>query len=251
MVLIRGIAMIRKKPSVGKALIVIILAGVVPISYFYSHRVYSFYMRTYYEKIRGQSLQGMVRKGWALYDRKKYAELRDYLEPLVIVYPSSRDLKILEGLVDIKQGRGDLGTDIILSVTHGQQLSGTVLEETIRTLYSLKQYKDVIMTMKKNDAAGNPALIYYYGASLVNTGNYNAAVPLLKEAIARGDSGYDVYLETGIAYSKMNQTRAALPYLERAYRLNPNRDTAGALADAYWKSGRYKDAEKILLKPTR
>jgi tetratricopeptide (TPR) repeat protein len=243
--------MIRKKPSIGKALVVIILAGVIPISYFYSGRIYSFYMRTYYEKIRGQSIKETVRKGRALYDRKKYDELKNYLKPIVIVYPSNRDLKILEGLADIKLGRGDLGTDIILSATHGEQLSGQVLVETVRALYNLKQYKDVIRTMKKNEAAGNPVLLYYYGASLANMGNYKAAVPVLKGAIAQGETGYYVYLEIGIAYSKMNKTRAALPYLERAYRENHNKNTAGALADAYWKSGRYRDAEKILLKTNR
>lgn len=248
MTFIQEMTMRRKRASIKNVLIFIIIVGTIPVSYFYSRKIYSFYMRSYYEKIRGQSIGQLVRKGREMYDNKQYALLSEYLKTLVIVYPDNKELKILEGLTYIKLGRGDIGSDIILSATNGEKLPEPVLEETIRTLYDLKQYKDIIMTMKKNNAAGSPGLLYYYGTSLLNTGNYKAAIPVLQQALQKGRAGYETYLNIGIAYSKINEPRAALPFLERARAMNNNRDTAGALADTYWRLGRYKDAEKILSK---
>jgi len=53
--------------SVKKYLIPIIVLGAAALSYFYSGDVYSWYMRTYYEKIRGQSIEQQINKARDLY----------------------------------------------------------------------------------------------------------------------------------------------------------------------------------------
>jgi tetratricopeptide (TPR) repeat protein len=237
----------KRKSDKTRVLVIIIIIGVALYSYFHSREIYTFYMRTYYEKILGQSPGQLIKKGQELYDNKEYSKLKDYLETPVIVYPDSRELKILEGLAYIKLGQGEIGSDIILSTVDGVKLPVKILEELVTSLYQLKQYKDIIMVFKTNDPAQTVILLGYYGISLVKTEKYKKAIPVLKQVVAKGGAGHEIYLNLGTAYLKIEDARTALPYLERAMAMNrTDPDTARYLAEAYRKLGRQKDWEKIM-----
>ena len=237
----------RNKPSIKNILVLIILIGVIPFSYFHSGEIYTFYMKTYYEKVSGQSLEQLTQRGEEMYRNKDYSGLMEYLKTLVILYPDNKELKKLEGLALIKLGQGRIGTDIILSFSNNNKIPEKTLVETVNSLYELKDYKDIVMIMKKNDPGENATLLHHYGISLAKVGNYRAALPALNRTLAKGSADREVYLYIGMAYHRTDETRRALPYLERARAMDVNdSETAGILVDVYRKLGMYKDAEKIL-----
>jgi pentatricopeptide repeat protein len=237
----------RNKPGIKNILVLIILIGVIPFSYFHSSEIYTFYMKTYYEIFSGKNLEQLIQKGEEMYRNKDYSGLMEYLNSLATLYPDNKELKKLEGLTLIKLGQGRVGTDIILSIAKGKISPEKTLLETVNSLYELKDYKDIILIMKKNDPGENATLLHHYGISLAKVGNFKAALPALNRTLAQGSTDREVYRYTGMAYHKTDQTRRALPYLKRALAMDENdSETAGSLVDAYRKLGRYKDAEKIL-----
>ncbi len=242
----------RKRPSIKKALLLIILIGVVPYSYFNSSRIYAFYMKVYYERILGQSVEQLVRAGEKMYHSKEYSELSAYLDTLVRIYPENMALRRLEGLTQIKLGQGRIGTDTLLSSAVGKRLPEETLMEASSSLYELKDYRDIVMILKRNEPGNNKNLLRYYGISLVKVGQNRPSLPVLQRAIAQGAADHATYLHIGIAHNNLGDPRAAIPYLERSRGLDDNDPvTADQLAQAYVKLGRYKDAERILRRITR
>jgi tetratricopeptide (TPR) repeat protein len=233
--------------SIKKYLIPIMVLGAAALSYFYSGDVYSWYMRTYYEKVQGQSIEQQINKAREMYQNHEYEKLRDKLERLTVVYPENIELKKLEGLTLIKLGRRREGAEIILSAFEGGRMPEKLLESTVNALFEEKMHRDILIVFKKNNPGGNSNLLYWYGISLYETGGYARSAEYMKKALDRGKTGYEVYHYIGMALEKSGNTRASLPYLERARSLNrDDPDVAFSLANAYRKLGRFKDAAKIM-----
>lgn len=237
----------KKRIRIGNYLIFIIITGAAAFSYFHSQEVYSWYMRTYYEKIRGTGLDGQIRKAEEMYGAREYDKLRDHLKPLIMTYPENQELKKLDGRALIKLGRLREGADLILTATEGGRMPEKLLEETTGALFEKKMYRDITNLFRKNTPGDNPGLLYLYGVSLYETGRFNEAVRHLKRALDRGKSGYQTCQYLGLAYDKNGDTRAAVRYLERARDLNrEDPDIGMALANAYRKLGRYDDAARTM-----
>jgi len=233
--------------SIKKYLIPILILGAAALSYFYSGDVYAWYMRTYYEKIRGQSIEQQLHKARELYQNHEYEKLRDQLARLTMVYPENSELKKLEGLTLIKLGRLREGAELILSASEGERIPEKLLETTVNALYEEKMYRDILIVFKKNNPGGNSNLNFWYGVSLYETGGYARSVVYLKRALDRGKTGYEIHHYIGMALEKSGDTRASLPYLERARSLNMDDPDVGfSLANAYRKLGRFNDAAKIM-----
>jgi tetratricopeptide (TPR) repeat protein len=230
----------------------ILIAGAGAFSYFYSQEVYSWYLRTYYEKIRGLSVERQIRKAEKMYGDHEYEELRDYLKPLIMAYPENRELKKLDGLSLIKLGGLREGAEMILTATEGGRMPEKLLLETTSALFEKKMYRDITNLFKKNTAGGNPGLLYMHGVSLYETGHYPQSIASLKRALESGKTGFETNRYIGLAYDKTGDTRASLPYLKRAHELNDEDPGAAlSLANAYRKLGRYNDAERIMRKIKR
>jgi tetratricopeptide (TPR) repeat protein len=241
-----------KRINLKNYLIFIILVGAVVLSYFYSGDVYSYYMRYYYEKIRGQSTEQQLQKAREMYDNHDYEKLRDELKTLTMVYPDNRELKKLEGLTLIKLGEPGKGAELILAASDGERMPEKLLEETVSALFEKKMYRDIIINFKKNSPGGNPNLLFRYGVSLYETGDYERAVGCLKRALNGGKTDYEIYHYLGLAFEKSGDTRASLPYLEHARNMNADDPDVGlSLANAYRKLGRYNEAAKIMRKIRR
>ncbi len=239
----------KKRFKIKNYLIFFILAGAGVYSYFHSQEVYSFYMRIYYEKVRGLTIEQQVSKAEELYTSHEYEKLKKYLKELMMVYPENRDLQNLQGLNLIKLGERSKGAEAILAASDDEPIPEKMLEDTIRSLHEQRQFRDIIRVFQKKGPGTNPNLLYYYGVALHETGNYAKAAEYLKKAIVEGRTDYEAYHYTGMALEKKGDTRAALPYLEHARNMNEeDNDVTRSLANAYRKLGRYDDAAKILRK---
>lgn len=240
---------IRKKTGAGKFFVLIILIGSALYSYFNSREIYTFWMRTYYEKVRGQSIEVLARTAREMYDSKRYRQAVEYLRPIMMVYPDNREFMRIRGLALLRLGESRSGSDAILSATDGEVMPEKLLEETVRALFENRQYREIIRLFKTNHPGDNPNLLYHYGLSLYNTGDYTGAVRQLKKAVDEGRTDREAYHCLALAYDKTGNIRLALPLLERAFEMNEtDRDVARSLAGTYRKLGRYQDAARILRK---
>ncbi len=239
----------KKRFNIKGYLVFFILAGAGVYSYFHSQEVYSGYMKIYYEKIRGRSIEQQVTKAEELYTNREYEKLKVYLKELIMVYPDNLDLLRLQGLTLIKLGDRSEGAESILAASDDGAIPGKMLEETVQSLHEQRQYRDIIRIFRERSPGTNPNLLFYYGVSLFETGNYTRASDYLKKAITEGRTDYEAYHYAGKALVKKGENRASLPYLERARNMNgEDNDVARSLANAYRKLGRYDDAARILRK---
>ncbi len=237
------------KRRTGKAgyLIFLILIGAGVYSYFNSQEVYSGIMKAYYEKIRGMSVEEQVRRAEELYTKSEYEKLKKRLRDLLMVYPDNRDLIRLQGLTLIKLGQRSRGAESILSLSDEEAIPEEILDETVHSLYEQRQYRDIVRIFLRRSPGRKSNLLFYYGAALHETGEYAKASDNLRKAITEGRTDYETYHYAGKALYKKGDTRASLPFLERARAMNgEDNDVARSLADAYRKLGRYDDAAKIL-----
>jgi tetratricopeptide (TPR) repeat protein len=239
----------KKRFSIKRYLVFFILIGAGFYSYFHSQEVYSYYMKIYYEKIRGLTVEQNVSRAEELYANHEYDKLKVYLKDLTMAYPENRELLRLQGLTLIKLGEGSKGAESILAASDGEAIPEKMLEETVQSLHEQKQYRDIIRVFRERSPGANPNLLYFYGVALFETGSYAKASDYLKKAVTEGRTDYEAYHYTGRALDKKGDTRASLPYLERARNMNEeDHDVARSLASAYRRLGRYNDAAKILRK---
>lgn len=241
--------MAKKRFNIKGYLVFFILAGAGVYSYFHSQEVYSGYMKIYYEKIRGLTIEQQVGTAEKLYTGHEYEKLKVYLRDLLMVYPENLDLRRLQGLTLIKLGDQSRGAETILSASDNEPIPEKMLEDTAQSLHEQGQYRDIAKVFQKRSPGANPNLLFYYGVALYETDNYAKAADILKKAITEGRTDYEAYHYAGKALNKKGDTRASLPYLEHARDMNKeDHDIARSLANAYRKLGRYEDAAKILRK---
>lgn len=235
-----------KRPALAKYIVpaVIVAAGV--FSYFYSGEVYAWYMRTYYEKILGLSAGERVEKAEKMYAAGEYEKLRAYLKTLIIAYPADRELKKLNGLTLIRLGERRKGADMILMACEGGPIPRNMLKDTVLVLFEHGQYRDVLDVFRVNSPGGDPDLLYCFGVSLFQTGRHAKAITIMKKAVERGNRGYRTFHYIGMAHLLSGDSRASLPYLERAWAITKeDPEVARSLSNAYRKVGRYDDAARL------
>lgn len=216
-------------------------------AYFYNAEGYSFFMRTYYEKVLGTSVERQIREAEALYENHRYEELKKYLHPRILVYPDTMDFKKLDGLARIQLGEKQKGIEMLLSAEGSKRMPARLLEETVGQLFEMRRYRDIIEIFKRNTPGGNPDLYYQYGVALFETGDNAGAVRQLQRAIDEGRTDYEAYHYLGRAYAASRNYRLALPHLEHAHFLNEDDpDVTRSLADTYRALGRIDESARLL-----
>ncbi len=227
--------------------ILLIIAGTVALSYFYSEEVYSFYINFYYTRIKGVNKEEMLKKAEGMFREKRYEELKKYLRTLIILYPDNRELKLMEGLTYIRLGEKTRGADLILYHIGDGPLPRAALEEVAQVLYERELYREIIDLMETQDPGATQNTRFVYGMSLYHAGRYGEAVEQLRGAVRAGRTDDRVHRYLGLSYARMDDLNNAIKYLEHARNLNYyNRAIIRDLIEVYRKKGRYDDAERLL-----
>ncbi len=239
--------MAKKRVHIKGFLIFFAVAAAMILSYAYGRQMYAFYIKNYFEKIRGITQDDQLRTATVIYDDRDYERAADLLRTLTLVYPENSEIQTLYGRTLIRLGEGIRGADMILLASDGRRIPEGILEETVRALFTPGHYRDVLHVFKNQVPGHNPNLLYYLGVALYETGDYDGAIEFLAKAAVEGKRDHESFHYLGRAYYMKGDTLGALPYLERARDMNvEDPRIARSLAHAYRKLGRYDESARLL-----
>ncbi|WP_313891759.1 tetratricopeptide repeat protein [Psychrobacillus sp.] len=114
------------------------------------------------------------------------------------------------------------------------ELFTKAIEENPEEAIGYINFGNLLSSMNENDRAErflqkaivldeNAATAYYSLANLYyNAERFEEAAKLYEKAISNGIEGADAYFMLGKSFEKSGQTKLSLPYLQRAYELEPS-----------------------------
>ncbi|MEK4521634.1 tetratricopeptide repeat protein [Psychrobacillus sp. FSL W7-1457] len=115
------------------------------------------------------------------------------------------------------------------------ELFNKAIEENPEESIGFINFGNLLASMNENERAerffqkaitlDEAATAFYSLANLYyNTERFEEAAKLYEKAIAKGIEGPDAYFMLGKSFQKVDQTKLALPYLQRAYELDETQD---------------------------
>jgi tetratricopeptide (TPR) repeat protein len=245
--------------------ILILLLLTAGVSYFYHEGLYIFFYKTYYSRIKKESLDASIQKSEKLYKEKKYKALKEYIKPLIEIYPDDKHLKkiaartlIKTALMDKKEHEAGKHEEDIAEPGDAEK-GARLLMECIdplkdRELFSLAMdvffkggwYSDVVRLLQNYPIGREFELHRIYGISLFKVNRYTDALQHLKEAEKMLKGNYDIYYYTGIIHERNKNMPEAVLNLEKSLELkNCDNEVRQSLIRAYTAMKKFDKAEKI------
>jgi hypothetical protein len=226
-------------------LILLIGAATVFISYKYSARVYIYYLRIYYDKMYTQN--ELLIKSADLYDKKEYAELEDFLKPIILIYPDNNEFKKMAAYNYLQLGDSVRSAEIFAGIADGSIEENRTLEEILKKLYYSGNYGDLLYFYDKKIMLNNVNTAFYYGVSLFKKGRYDESYKSL--IIARSNTFMlpELSYYIGLNLDKAGKPGESLAYIKSAFESDKaNKDYKKALIENYRKLGLFKEAEILV-----
>lgn len=226
-------------------LIIAIFSATVFVSYKYSARVHIYYLKLYYEKMYTEG--ELYSKALQMYDQKRYEELKDYINPLIIIYPDNNNFKKIAAFNFLRLGNALEGAELLAGIPVNSLEESRTLEEVLKNLYSGKLYGDLLYFYDKGIMHNNVNTAFYYGVSLYHKGRYDESYKLLIYVKSNTFMLPELSYYLGLNLDKKGKLQESLTYIKSAYESDRfNKIYKKALVDSYRKSGFFKDAEVLL-----
>ncbi|HPS59477.1 MAG TPA: tetratricopeptide repeat protein [Spirochaetota bacterium] len=229
-------------------LFVIFITCSFVLPYYYHTEIYRFYLKFYYShRYQGNEYMDRARK---LYDEGKYAELREFAEPLLYVYMDNNELKRLTGMGMIRLGDELKGAELYTSGMENGKYNEFEAAKVIKTLYYGEAYGDVLYYYERKILRNNMDISYYYGVSLFRADRIDEAYEMFMNSKRGGYSDTQMlYYHIGLVLEKKKKYSEAAEYLVQAYSSGPaDEDLVNALVRIYSTLGMYDRAEVLLRK---
>ena len=136
--------------------------------------------------------------------------------------------------------------DFLLKHNYGIKLD--MIEEKIKEIHYLiqsnnltKAKKIILELIKKHPLSYD--LRNLMGLVEAKKDNYKKAITFFKEAININPKLIGAYINTGVAYEKLNELFESIKYLKKAIKINPNLEIVyNSLAKVFSKNNQYNDA---------
>jgi tetratricopeptide (TPR) repeat protein len=224
------------------------------LSVFKSREVYQFHVKLYYHVLKGENHASLVRELRAMFvsaqkSNKKgdYADLKDYSERIILLYPEDPEIGQVLGVSYIKLGDGKKGAQYIAASANGIFIPDEFIDEVISEMFRQRYYSDIVSMVERQNREYRPEVMMFYGVSLYNMGKYERAIDVLRGARNKGVDNAEVYLYLGLSYKKLKNYDGAVINLKLALGMNSaDRSIRRELVETYRALKRYEDAEKVL-----
>lgn len=216
------------------------------LPFYYHTQIYRFYLKFYYShRYNGDEYMERARK---LYDEGKYAELRDFAEPLLFVYMDNNELKRLAGMGMIRLGSELKGAELYTSGMENGKYNEFEAARVIKILYYGEAYGDVLYYYDRGILRNHMDISFYYGVSLFRAGRIDEAYEMFMSAKRGGYSDTQMlYYYIGLVLEKRKKYGESAEYLLQAYNRGPaDKDLVDALVRVYSTLGMYDRAEALL-----
>ncbi len=235
----------------GKGLILIVLLSASAVSAFiYREEARILYLKTYYLKVKKISADGAVKKSSGLYREKKYEEAADSARDFLLIFPGNEKLLRIAGMSLLMMEDRIAGAKYLIPLIDGSSEDRALLRRVAETLFDERYYNDTINLLTAHSPGADPALNFYMGASLVNTGRHSEALTFLEKSESRGSNNPDVYFYLGLVHEKAGRDNAAMEQYRSALERNRfHRKARKALLDMYTRRKMFREAE-ILIRGT-
>lgn len=229
-----------------KFIVVLLLGGTVCVSVLYSAELRLLYLRGYYRYVKKETIEDSRKFAHAMYRDKKYEDLKEYLDDMLVLYPVDRDFLRLNGMCVLQTGNRLEGARMVIA-TLAQGDDITSFQGVIEILFDAREYAELTDVFKKMDPSRDSYLSYVYGVSLYQRKEYGKALKYLTIAERLGKRDIETYLYRGLACVHAGLPGEAVAVLERAYAIDPVRaDVREALAGAYRAAKMYEKAALVM-----
>jgi len=228
---------------------IIILSITVFISYKYSYRVYTAYLKIYYDKMHNE--HALLIKLQNMYNNEKYEELNDFLKTLLIVYPGNDEFKRIGAMSYIKLN-DVLKSAELLSLIEYESIKHNPIyeplyEEIIKALYYNGYYSDVVSFYNRNIMLHNVHTVFCYGVSLYKRERYDDSYKMLMYAKSKHLALADLDFYTGLNLERKGDHSGAIKHVKAAFDSDrSNNEYKKKLADLYRQRNMFKEAAVIL-----
>ena len=235
-------------------LVLICLGGAFSAGYFLSGRVYSAFVKVYYERINQKAFASdmaefrqIVRE--ADYSDDKFIKLFRRLHGYS---PENKELNAA-GAVYYAEFAGNLSESFIhLEKALGRDKGDLVLLDKIIPFYfDAGCYQDISYILSLYESDLNGKLMYYAMVSLYKSGNYDRAIRIFTKAEKKNLCNAEMYFYAGIVGEKLSsgdkkKLSAAMLNFEKAFFMEKSKEEyADSLIRVYLKLGMKGKAAKI------
>lgn len=225
--------------------IFICFSAIIFLSFRYSARVYIYYLRIYYNKFYTE--EELVNKSSKMYEEKKYNDLEDFLNPLLIIYPVNDEFKKIAAFNYLKLGNALQSAQYFSDISVNSIEDGKALEEIFKSLYDNGNYSDLLYFYDKKIMRDNVNTAFYYGVSLYKKGRYDESYNSLMYVKNNTFMLPELSFYLGLNLDKKGNVNESLNYIKNAYESDRfNQAYKKTLIDFYRKSGYFKEAEILL-----
>jgi len=240
-----------KKTKKGKKkwIIIILLISIAGISYFKSYEIYRFYSKLYMVYWFKYSVEDIIR---IINDKAEIGNIRDlqiFVNRALNTYPNNYNIMKHAGNAFIKLGSVERGIAMLLIAYDHIDITSSELYNLVKLLFESENYKDIISVMRTHERLKDSRIAGMLGISLYFSERYEEAIPELKLALRSRHQGSDLdkLFFLAMSYIKTGRDSQALPYLERAYRLDEtNRRIISELVALYGRLGQTRKASQLM-----
>ncbi len=222
-----------------------VFSALIFVSYRYSSKVYYNYLSLYYHKMYTE--KELLLKAAGMYDKKKYKELDNFLNPLIIIYPDNNEFKKIAAFNYLQMGDSVRGAELFAATADGSVEESRTLEEILKNLYYSGNYGDLLYFYDKKIMMNNVNTALYYGVALFKKGRYDESYKSLLYAKNNTFMLPELSFYIGLNLDKQGKVEEATAYVKNAYESDKfNQTYKKALIDLYRKTGFYREAETLL-----
>ena len=236
------------KKLIKNLLIITLLAFTAGISYFYSYKVYSFYSKLYimyWRKYLPDDIVKIIERKSET--RNNITELQEFVDRSLQAYPNNHEIMKSAGLAYIKLGLLEKGVGLYLLAYERRVVPTPELYNLAKMLFEQRDYRSVISLVRAHSQSKDSKIAGILGTSLFFVGRFEEAIPELEQYVYKQGDDIDRLFFLGMSYVNLGSDLQALPYLERAYRLDKtNRKIIGELVALYGRIGETKKASQLV-----
>lgn len=229
-----------------KFILILLLFSVTGfVSFKYSERVYSNYLRMYYNKFYTE--KDLAAKARKMYNEKNYNDTENFLKPLLNIYPENIDFKKVAAFNYFQKGDTLKAAEIFAGIPVNSMEESRILEEMMKKLYYDEHYGDLIFFYDKGLMLNNVNVSFYYGVSLYKKGRYDESLTMLTYVKQNTFMLPELSFYLGLILEKKGKQQESVGYIKYAFESDRNNQIyKKALIESYRKSGLYKEAEILL-----